>query len=73
MARTKTAHDRREVPLAGPSAPDWVVDMQEYHRKTGLYRAEDLDRILGDPRDQVGGQSSNDLLLACRLPDETKD
>jgi hypothetical protein len=47
--------------------PEWVVDMHDYHQKTGLYRAEDLDRVLGDPRDQVGGQTSNDVAYACGL------
>jgi hypothetical protein len=47
------------------SSPEWVVSMREYHRKTGLYRAEDLNRVLGDPRDRVQIQPSGNVALVC--------
>jgi hypothetical protein len=40
--------------------------MHEYHRKTGLYRADDLNRVLGDPRDQVSSPPVEDFALASR-------
>jgi hypothetical protein len=44
-------------------APEWIVKMRAYREATGLYRAEDLNRGLGDPRIQVRGESAPDLLL----------
>jgi hypothetical protein len=36
-----------------PSAPKWVEEMHDHFRRTGFYRAEDLQRVLGDPRDHA--------------------
>lgn len=36
-----------------PTSPDWVNDMHDYFRNNGFFRAEDLRRVLGDPRDRV--------------------
>jgi hypothetical protein len=36
-----------------PSAPRWVAEMHDHFRKTGTYRVQDLQRVLGDPRDSV--------------------
>ena len=40
-----------EIPeeLANAQEADWVREMQKYFNETGTYRAEDLDRLLGDP------------------------
>jgi hypothetical protein len=48
----------------GAEAPEWIVEMRAYRGATGLYRAEDLNRGLGDPRVQVRGEIAADLLLA---------
>lgn len=32
---------------------DWVKEMHNHFRQNGFYRAEDLNRLLGDPRDHV--------------------
>jgi hypothetical protein len=66
----KKAPKQQRVAAASPSEPErsesgWVASMHEYHGRTGLYRAEDLDRVLGDPRDQVSGQAGD--TLACRI------
>jgi hypothetical protein len=50
---------------------NWVSSMHEYHRRTGLYRADDPNRVLGDPRDQVSGPSVEDFALALAVPMET--
>ena len=31
-------------------APKWIIEMKEYYANTGYYRAEDVERLLGDPR-----------------------
>jgi hypothetical protein len=31
----------------------WVTDMRDHHARTGHYRPQDVDRILGDPRDRA--------------------
>ena len=51
--------------------PEWVTSMHEHYRRTGVFRAEDLDRVLGDPRKQVSGEAPTDLALAlaCRPND----
>jgi hypothetical protein len=56
------------IPSTQTVDPEWVTSMHEYHRRTGLFRAEDLDRVLGDPRDQVTSPSSEDFALACGVP-----
>jgi hypothetical protein len=62
---------RRTQPLLSippqPEArsPEWVSEMREYYRRTGLYRAGDLNRVLGDPREQIVGTPADDLLVAC--------
>ena len=36
--------------------------MHKFFRENGFYRAEDLDRVLGDPSESIQVQSSVDLL-----------
>jgi hypothetical protein len=36
--------------LARLPEPEWVREMKEHYAKTGTYRAEDVRRVLGDPR-----------------------
>jgi hypothetical protein len=45
--------------------PNWVAKMHTHYQQTGVYRAEDLNRVLGDPRKQVSGETS-DFAIACR-------
>ena len=35
------------------TTPKWILEMHNHYRATGVYRALDLRRILGDPRDVV--------------------
>ncbi len=49
-------------------SPEWITDMHEYYQQTGLYRARDLNRILGDPREQVVGTATDGFLVACGIP-----
>jgi hypothetical protein len=75
MMRKKIARKRvaavlslpKVAPQSGSMAKDWVASMHDYHQKTGLYRAEDLNRVLGDPRKQVQGDVASDLLFACHV------
>jgi hypothetical protein len=70
-AKTKKKAEAGTTPPATKSAaPEWVVSMHEYHSRTGLYRAEDLDRVLGDPREQVGGETTGGPAISCRPSDE---
>lgn len=34
-------------------AAAWVRSMQDHFQQTGYYRADDLNRLLGDPRETV--------------------
>lgn len=38
--------------------PQWVEEMHRYFRENGFYRTEDLQRVLGDPRESVHIQAS---------------
>jgi hypothetical protein len=33
--------------------PEWVREMIDHYRRTGSYRPEDLERLLGDPNKRV--------------------
>jgi len=38
--------------------PQWVLNMHAHFARTGQYRSEDLLRVLGDQRTQVGPRVS---------------
>jgi hypothetical protein len=52
-------------PQSETRSPEWVNEMRDCYRRTGLYRAGDLNRVLGDPREQVVGAPADDLLVSC--------
>ena len=41
------------IQTVGQDSPGWVESMQAHFQQTGYYRANDLNRLLGDPRDAV--------------------
>jgi hypothetical protein len=45
--------DHHATPSESALGAQWVQEMQEHFRRTGYYRAEDLQRLLGDPRSHV--------------------
>ena len=46
--------NRKKTNTQGSShEPDWVEAMHGYFQQHGIYRAQDLQRVLGDPRDHV--------------------
>jgi hypothetical protein len=49
------------------SEPDWVIKMREHYVRTGFYRAEDVTRVLGDPRQPFVGRGRDDLLVASKI------
>jgi hypothetical protein len=71
MSREPASKKKKPVaslPQPEQRQPKWVTDMHDYYQKTGLYRAADLKRILGDPGAQLIGQSADGLLIACAVP-----
>lgn len=50
----------------------WVTEMHEHFHRTGLYRAEDLQRVLGDPRESVQVRAEADLILAGAVHEPAK-
>jgi hypothetical protein len=61
--------DRKElasmsIPPAEASA-EWARDMNQHYARTGEYRAQDLTRVLGDPRDCVEISASNSSGSSC--------
>lgn len=51
-------------------SPKWVEKMHEHFREKGFFRAEDLQRLLGDPGQHVAVQASTDLRQLTRTIDE---
>ena len=47
------------VPEPAPESK-WVEEMHGHFRQNGLYRAQDLQRVLGDPREHVTLQTSDE-------------
>lgn len=72
MAKRKKPKKQAQRTMQPPiqtksSESEWLASMHEYHRRTGLYRAEDLNRVLGDPRDQVSNPIPEDFALASGI------
>lgn len=50
----------KTVPLSAMTrqeSPEWVKQMHSYFRLYGSYRAEDVQRVLGDSRNTVQGEN----------------
>lgn len=61
-------NSKTEAPVSATPTPErpseWVTQMHDHFGKTGTYRGEDLQRVLGDPRKSVGVPASNELASA---------
>jgi|RhiMetdeSRZDD1v2_1073273.scaffolds.fasta_scaffold4411388_1 hypothetical protein len=68
MKRKSVESAHTPPPPPQHQVPTWVAEMQDYYRRTGLYRARDLNRVLGDPRTQIVGEPAEGLLVACGIP-----
>jgi len=56
----KRKEPKNPAPAALPQpGPAWVESMQAHFQQTGHYRANDLNRLLGDPRVAVGISSDD--------------
>jgi hypothetical protein len=55
---------------AAPStegAPDWVTRMHKHYLKEGYYRPDDLERVLGNPRERLRIKTSDESVLSCKI------
>ena len=43
-----------------PSEPKWINEMHDHYRQNGFYRAQDLEKVLGNPRDHVAVRPSDE-------------
>jgi hypothetical protein len=50
------------------AAPEWMQGMFEHFNETGAYRAEDIQRILGDPRQGVQIAIAPSMEFTYRAP-----
>ena len=66
MAIQKRQAPEKQLPIERLSPPQWVQEMHTHFRENGYYRAKDLQRVLGDPRECVQGQASTDLMQLSR-------
>ena len=62
----KSAMGRGEREVTKPS---WLDEMRNYYQETGTYRAEDVQRVLGEPGDCFEGKPSKDMRFNF-LPDK---
>jgi hypothetical protein len=67
MKTTKEARRPTNAPVE-PPASSWVAEMHRHFQRTGAYRADDLQRVLGDPRDGVEVEATTDFLYGAFLP-----
>lgn len=65
MSRVTTTQTTT-VAAAKPAAP-WVKAMQDHFHRTGNFRAEDVRRVLGDPRQHVEVRADSDMQMAARV------
>ncbi len=59
---TETLKKLFEDRLGTATPPEWLEHMQENYLKTGSVRAEDLQRLLGDPLRRVEAGPKPSLL-----------
>ena len=66
----KSAKTRsRDIPMMKArqeATAAWVHDMHAHYAANGTYRAEDLRRVLGDPRESFGVESSQGATHSTR-------
>lgn len=66
----KSAKTRsREIPMMKArqeATASWVQDMHAHYASKGAYRAEDLRRVLGDPRESFGVESAQGATHSTR-------
>lgn len=55
----------RLTQIGNAQPAEWVREMQAYYVTNGSYRAEDVQRVLGDQRTVVGVAADNDLFSAA--------
>lgn len=71
LARKRKAASAKSGPSAAISrqeSPEWVKQMHSYFQQNGSYRAEDLQRVLGDSRESVRTETTaNSQLGACLI------
>jgi hypothetical protein len=53
--------------VSGAAQPVWVMSMQDFFQRHDYYRAEDVQRVLGDQRVTVELGRRSDQPIAARL------
>ena len=61
MTKPQMIPEQQKSEQSAGNDPKWIKDMQEHFLRTGAYRAEDLQRLLGDPRDHVELKATGSL------------
>ena len=55
------------APSTSLQSPHWVIAMHEHFQKAGYFRAEDVHRVLGDPRESVRLAPDPNVPLVARV------
>jgi hypothetical protein len=67
MKKAKMPKSKTSTPLpAQPQEAGWVTDMRAYYLRTGTFRTEDVQRVLGGPLEQVSGPEPTQFAMACQ-------
>jgi len=69
MMKTKKDAPRPATKAAPAEQPasGWLTEMHRHFQRTGAYRADDLQRVLGDPREGVEVEATTDFQFGSFL------
>jgi hypothetical protein len=67
MKTRKDARRPSPAPVEQP-ASSWLDEMHLHFQRTGAYRADDLQRVLGDPREGAEVEATTDFQFGAFLP-----
>ena len=67
-----TDRPNKDEPVRAAEQPaaeaKWLAEMHEHFQRRGFYRAQDLQRVLGDPRTHVRVKTTTDPGNFLSLP-----
>jgi hypothetical protein len=58
-----------DTPRVNDERPQWLKEMQTHYSRTGSYRPEDLNRVLGDQRQGVSVPMASQWPAAAKIGD----
>jgi hypothetical protein len=59
--------EKRKRTMGKANESKWLKEARDHFQKTGNYRPQDLERVLGDPRTSFEGKSADEIVAASKL------